>query len=126
VEGSGMPQTSGHLSTHVLDAYHGEPACGVAIELFELGGEARARIASAVTNANGRTDDALIHDEPLRAGRYELVFHIADYFRRRGVALPDHPFLDDVAIRFGIDQPEGHYHVPLVATPWTYSTYRGS
>jgi 2-oxo-4-hydroxy-4-carboxy-5-ureidoimidazoline decarboxylase len=126
VEGAGMPQTSGHLSTHVLDAYHGEPACGVALELHEIGGEARARIASAVTNANGRTDAPLIHDAPLRAGRYELIFHMADYFRRRGVALPDHPFVDDVALRFGIDQPEGRYHVPLVATPWSYSTYRGS
>lgn len=126
VTGIGMPRTSGHLSTHVLDAYHGEPARDVALELYELGGEARLRIVAAVTNANGRTDAPLIHDAPLRAGRYELVFHMADYFRRRGVALPDRPFVDDVVLRFGIDQPEGRYHVPLVATPWSYSTYRGS
>jgi 2-oxo-4-hydroxy-4-carboxy-5-ureidoimidazoline decarboxylase len=126
VVGAGMPQTSGHLSTHVLDAYHGEPAPGVALALFELGGADRACIATAVTNSQGRTDAPLIHDAPLRAGRYELVFRMADYFRGRGVVLPDHPFVDDVAIRFGIDQPEGRYHVPLVATPWSYSTYRGS
>jgi 2-oxo-4-hydroxy-4-carboxy-5-ureidoimidazoline decarboxylase len=126
VDGAGMPITAGHLSTHVLDAYHGEPAPGVALELFELGGADRACIATAVTNNQGRTDAPLIHDAPLRAGRYEIVFHMADYFRHRGVALPDHPFVDDVVLRFGIDQPEGRYHVPLVATPWSYSTYRGS
>ena len=126
VVGAGMPKISGHLSTHVLDAYHGEPACGVALELFELAGQDRARIAAAVTNDAGRTDQPLIHDAPLRAGRYEIVFHLADYFRRRGLDLPDHPFVDDVVLRFGIDQPEGRYHVPVVATPWSYSTFRGS
>lgn len=126
VEGPGMPKVAGHLSTHVLDAYHGEPACGVAIELFELGGEMRARIAHAVTNEQGRTDTPLIHDAPLRAGRYEILFRLGDYFRRRGVELPNHPFVDDVVLRFGIDRPEGRYHVPVVATPWSYSTYRGS
>jgi 2-oxo-4-hydroxy-4-carboxy-5-ureidoimidazoline decarboxylase len=126
VEGPGMPNISGHLSTHVLDAYHGEPAAGVSLDLFELGGEARARIASAVTNDHGRTDQPLLHDAPLRAGRYEIVFYLGDYFRRRGVDLPDHPFVDDVVLRFGIDRPEGRYHVPVVATPWSYSTYRGS
>ena len=126
VQGAGMPKVAGHLSTHVLDAYHGEPASGVMLELFELGGEARARIASGVTNENGRTDSPLIHDAPLRAGRYEIVFHLGDYFRSRGVDLPDHPFVDDVVLRFGIDLPEGRYHVPVVATPWSYSTYRGS
>ncbi len=126
VDGPGMPKIAGHLSTHVLDAYHGEPASGVALELFELGGEARAQIAFMVTNDHGRTDAPLIHDAPLRAGRYEIVFHLGDYFRRRGVDLPEHPFVDDVVLRFGIDRPEGRYHVPVVATPWSYSTYRGS
>ncbi|MET0445357.1 MAG: 2-oxo-4-hydroxy-4-carboxy-5-ureidoimidazoline decarboxylase [Pseudorhodoplanes sp.] len=126
VQGAGMPNIAGHLSTHVLDAYHGEPAAGVALELFELGGEARARIASAITDDHGRTDQPLVHGEPLRAGRYEIVFYLGDYFRRRGVDLPDHPFVDDVVLRFGIDRPEGRYHVPVVATPWSYSTYRGS
>jgi 2-oxo-4-hydroxy-4-carboxy-5-ureidoimidazoline decarboxylase len=98
----------------------------VAIELFELGGEVRARIAQAVTNEQRRTDTPLIHDAPLRAGRYEILFRLGDYFRRRGVELPNHPFVDDVVLRFGIDRPEGRYHLPVVATPWSYSTYRGS
>jgi 2-oxo-4-hydroxy-4-carboxy-5-ureidoimidazoline decarboxylase len=126
VEGSGKPNVCGHLSTHVLDAYHGEPASGVAIELFELGGVARACIAQAVSNDQGRTDTPLIYKTPLRAGRYEIIFHLGAYFRRRGVNLPEHPFVDQVVLRFGIDRPEGCYHVPVVATPWSYSTYRGS
>lgn len=126
VTGPGMPETAGHLSTHVLDAWHGEPAAGVAVELFEIGASDRALIAAAVTNAQGRTDAPLIHGRPLRAGRYELVFRTEAYFRRRGVPLPDIPFIGDAVIRFGIDQPEGRYHVPLVVTPWSTATYRGS
>jgi 2-oxo-4-hydroxy-4-carboxy-5-ureidoimidazoline decarboxylase len=126
VTGPGMPNTSGYLSTHVLDAYHGEPASGVRVELFEIGASGRAKLRDIVTNAAGRTDEPLIHAEPLRAGRYELHFHAESYFRRRGVPLPVIPFIGDAVIRFGIDQPEGRYHVPLVVTPWSSATYRGS
>lgn len=126
VTGPGMPHVAGHLSTHILDSYHGEPASGVLVELFEIGASARARVLEVVTNAAGRTDAPLVHDRPLRAGRYELMFHTEAYFRRRGVPLPDIPFIGDAVIRFGIDQPEGRYHVPLVLTPWSTATYRGS
>lgn len=125
VAGPGLPQTTGHLSTHVLDSHHGEPAAGVAVALYELGETARAKVAEAVTNAAGHTDAPLVHGQPLRAGRYELVFETEAYFRRRGVPLPDIPFIGDAVIRFGIDQPEGRYHVPLVVTPWSTATYRG-
>jgi 2-oxo-4-hydroxy-4-carboxy-5-ureidoimidazoline decarboxylase len=126
VEGAGVPVVSGRLSTHVLDTYHGRPAAGVAVELFELGASARALLAQAVTNRDGRPERPLIADRPLRVGSYELLFHIGDYFRSCGVACDARPFLDVVPVRFGISEPEGHYHVPLVATPWSYSAYRGS
>ncbi len=126
VEGPGAPRTAGRLSTHVLDSAHGSPAAGVRIELFERGASAAAKLLEVVTNADGRTDAPLISGRPLRAGRYELVFHVGDYFRARGLALPEFPFMDVVPIRFGISEPEGHYHVPLVATPWSSATYRGS
>jgi 2-oxo-4-hydroxy-4-carboxy-5-ureidoimidazoline decarboxylase len=126
VEGAGALAVTGRLSTHVLDTYHGRPAPGVKLELFEVGRSERARIAQATTNQDGRTDQPLISGEPLRVGTYELQFHIGDYFRTSGVVLSAQPFLDVVPIRFGISEPEGHYHVPLVATPWSYSTYRGS
>jgi 2-oxo-4-hydroxy-4-carboxy-5-ureidoimidazoline decarboxylase len=126
VSGPGVPQTTGHLSTHVLDAYHGEPATSVRIELREVRAGGLIRIRDVLTNSAGRTDAPLVHGEPLRAGRYELVFHAATYFRRRGVPLPAIPFIDEAVVRFGIDQPEGRYHVPLVVTPWSSATYRGS
>ena len=115
------------LTTHVLDTVHGRPAAGVRIELFELdmSGE-RARVAETRTNADGRTDAPLIPAAEARAGRFELAFHIGDYFRSRGVATAEPPFLDVAPIRFNISDPAAHYHVPLVATPWSYSTYRGS
>ncbi len=126
VEGPGVPAVNGRLSTHVLDTLHGRSAAGVRIELFEVGRHARARLADVITNADGRTDAPLMHGAPLRIGTYELLFHIGAYFRARGVSLPDQPFLDEVPLRFGISDPEGHYHVPLVASAWSYSTYRGS
>ena len=117
----------GHLSTHVLDTYHGRPAAGVALELLELSvaGEDRV-IVSGATNDDGRTDRPLIEGRPLPIGRYELRFALGGYFSRSGVALPDPPFLDIVPVQFQIAEPEGRYHVPLSATPWSYSTYRGS
>ena len=116
----------GRLSTHVLDTVHGKPAGGVRIELFALEGEARRRVAEATTNPDGRTDGPLLAGAELRTGAYELLFHIGDYFRRKGLAVPNPAFLDVVPIRFGIAEPDGHYHVPLLASPWSYSTYRGS
>jgi 2-oxo-4-hydroxy-4-carboxy-5-ureidoimidazoline decarboxylase len=117
----------GHLSTHVLDTYHGRPASGVAFELHELSSHGEGRLlASGTTNADGRTDRPLITGRPVPIGRYELRFSVGDYFARQGVALSDPPFLDVVALQFSVAEPEGRYHVPLVATPWSYSTYRGS
>ena len=126
VTGPGMPNVTGRLSTHVLDTHAGQPAQNVRIELFELGHAGPVRLAETATNAEGRTDQPLLAGAPLRIGRYELVFHMGSYFRARGVLGAGEPFLDEVCIRFGISEPEGHYHVPLVATPWSYSTYRGS
>ena len=126
VAGEGMPQVNGRLSTHVLDTHAGRPAVGVAVELYEFAGERAHRIASTVTNADGRTDKPLIADRPLPIGRYELRFEVGNHFRSRGIDSGDPPFLDIVALRFSLAEPEGHYHVPLLCTPWSYSTYRGS
>jgi len=126
VAGEGMPKVDGRLSTHVLDTHAGRPAIGLAIELFELAGERAHRIATAITNADGRTDRPLIGGRPLPIGRYELRFAVGNHFRSRGIDVGDPPFLDVVPLRFSIAEPEGHYHVPLLCTPWSYSTYRGS
>ncbi len=126
VKGEGMPKVDGRLSTHVLDTHAGRPAAGLAIELYEQVGDRYIRIATAVTNADGRTDKPLIGDRPLPIGRYELRFAVGDHFRSRGIDGGDPPFLDIVPLRFSIAEPEGHYHVPLLCTPWSYSTYRGS
>ena len=126
VTGEGMPQVNGRLSTHVLDTHAGRPAVGIAVELCELAGGRAHRIASAVTNADGRTASPLIGGRPLPIGRYELRFAIGNHFRSRGIDSGDPPFLDIVPLRFSIAEPEGHYHVPLRCTPWSYSTYRGS
>ena len=119
---------NGRLSTHVLDTHSGKPAAGVAITLLELGTEEDDRriIATAVTNADGRTDVPLIANRPIPYGQYELRFEIGAYFARAGVSSGDPAFLDVVPIRFGVADPEGHYHVPLLASPWSYTTYRGS
>ena len=124
VTGDGMPATNGRLSTHVLDTHAGRPAVGVAIALHELVGENIHCIQTAITNADGRTDQPLIGGEPLRIGTYELAFHVGAYFADAAVADP--PYLDIVPIRFSIAEPEGHYHVPLLVAPWSYTTYRGS
>jgi 2-oxo-4-hydroxy-4-carboxy-5-ureidoimidazoline decarboxylase len=126
VTGEGMPKVTGRLSTHVLDTHAGRPAVGIAIELYEFAGERAHRIATATTNADGRTDQPLIGGRPLPIGRYELRFAVGDHFRSRGIEQGDPPFLDIVPLRFSIAEPEGHYHVPLLCTPWSYSTYRGS
>lgn len=115
------------LSTHVLDTMNGRPAAGVRIALYRLGdGEARSLVKEVVTNADGRTDAPLLAGDDYKPGQYELVFRIGDYFRSTGVTLPQPAFLDVVPLRFGISEADGHYHVPLLASPWSYSTYRGS
>ena len=126
VSGEGMPRVNGRLSTHVLDTGSGQPAVGMAIELFEFAGGNAHLIGQAVTNADGRTDAPLIADRPLPIGHYELRFAVGAHFRTRGVDAGDPPFLDVVPVRFSIAEPEAHYHVPLLCTPWSYSTYRGS
>lgn len=126
VTGPGMAKTEGQLSTHVLDTHSGRPAAGVKIELYEIGASASSLLCEAITNADGRTDKPLLDSAPLRIGTYELRFHVGDYFAKSGAKLPQPAFLDLVPIRFAIAEPEGHYHVPLLVTPWSYSTYRGS
>jgi 5-hydroxyisourate hydrolase len=116
----------GRLSTHVLDTISGKPAGGVRIELFAIEGEARRPVAQATTNADGRTDQPLLAREAFRIVVYELVFHVGDYFHARGAAVPSPAFLDIVPVRFGIAEPDGYYHVPLLISPFAYSTYRGS
>jgi 5-hydroxyisourate hydrolase len=116
----------GKLSTHVLDTMHGCPAANVAISLFVMDDATPLHIVSIFTNTDGRADAPLLRDEQVKRGKYRLVFHIGDYFRARGVSLPDPAFVDVVNIDFGIAENGGNYHVPLVCSPWTYSTYRGS
>ncbi len=115
------------VTTHILDVTIGQPAEGVRVELYEVGsGSERTLIADVVTNADGRTDEPLISAGQARAGRFELIFHAGDYFRRRRTELADPPFLDIIPIRFGVANRQAHYHVPLLVSPWSYSTYRGS
>jgi 5-hydroxyisourate hydrolase len=117
----------GHLSTHVLDTMHGCPAAGMAVELHRVTGTGTALVKSLVLNADGRSaEGALLDAAAMAAGRYRLVFAVAAYFRRRGVQLPDPAFIDVVQLDFGIADAAGHYHVPLLVSPWAYSTYRGS
>ena len=114
----------GRLSTHVLDIFHGRPAGGVRLELFRLDAQgARTRLAQALTNADGRTDAPLLAGADFAAGSYEIHFGIGAYFAGIGIASP---FLDIVPLRFTIAEPGGHYHVPLLCSPFAYSTYRGS
>lgn len=115
------------LSTHVLDTASGRPAAGVALVLSHLSdGRHRTVVNRATTNADGRTDAPLLGGDALPTGLYEIAFHVGDYFRASGVTLPEPAFLDVVPIRFGIADPQGHYHVPLLVSPWSFSTYRGS
>jgi 2-oxo-4-hydroxy-4-carboxy-5-ureidoimidazoline decarboxylase len=117
----------GRLSTHVLDTHSGKPAAAISVVLTELSdlGEARV-IARTVTNSDGRTDQPLIGGRPVPIGRYELMFGVGDYFAARNVPMSDPPFLDRIPLRFSVSDPEGHLHVPLLVTPWSYGTYRGS
>ncbi|MGD0848054.1 2-oxo-4-hydroxy-4-carboxy-5-ureidoimidazoline decarboxylase [Bradyrhizobium sp.] len=120
-------QVHGRLSTHVLDTHSGKPAAGIAVELVELSNLGVSRVVTrAVTNADGRTDQPLIGGRPVPIGRYELTFSVGSYFAQRQVPMSDPPFLDQIPLRFSVSEPEGHLHVPLLVTPWSYATYRGS
>ena len=117
---------AGWLSTHVLDAARGVPAAGMRVDLWRIDGEARVRVLSVRTNADGRTDAPVIPEGELVVGVYELVFHAGDYLEAAGIAGETPRFLDLIPLRFGISDPEAHYHVPLLLAPYSYSTYRGS
>lgn len=115
------------LSTHVLDTMHGKPAAGMAVSLFRTRGSDVELIQRLVLNEDGRNPDGLlIGNDALQAGTYRLEFEVAAYFDALGVALPQPPFLDRVQLDFGVANPQEHYHVPLLVSPWSYSTYRGS
>lgn len=114
------------LSTHVLDTSRGSPAQNVVIDLHFCTDRERRHLKTACTNADGRTDAPLLSGDQLPIGAYELTFHAGDYFRANGISLADPPFLDEIVIRFGVANSAGNYHVPLLLSPYGYSTYRGS
>ena len=116
----------GKLSTHVLDISHGKPGAGVALSLFAVSPQGKTLLKTAVTNVDGRCGAPLLEGDAMLAGQYELVFHAGDYFAAQGVALPSPRFIDIVTLAFGIADASQNYHVPLVVSPWSYSTYRGS
>jgi len=115
----------GRLTTHVLDTARGQPGAGMRVELYALD-RGRRLLKTIVTNDDGRADDPLLDGDAFAPGNYELMFHAGDYFRAAGVTMSTPPFLDEVPIRFGIGAADRHYHVPLLISPWSYSTYRGS
>ena len=117
---------AGFLTTHVLDTARGLPAAGMTITLFRLQGDARVELAQYVTNADGRTDSPILPQGEFATGQYELLFAAGDYLHTTGQAGPEPLFLDEVPIRFGISDPDSHYHVPLLLSPFSFSTYRGS
>ncbi|MEM5477551.1 hydroxyisourate hydrolase [Pacificibacter sp. AS14] len=117
---------SGYLTTHVLDTALGLPACGLKIELFALQGDSRVKVIEMVTNDDGRTDSPILPKDDFQCGVYELLFHAGDYLRFQGTAQPEPFFLDIIPIRFGINDETSHYHVPLLLSPFGFSTYRGS
>ena len=116
---------SGRLTTHVLDTASGRPGAGMTVDLYRLSPEGRTHLKRVQTNSDGRSDEPLLAGAEFAAGRYELVFAAGDYLRRQGTDLPSPAFLDDIPIRFGLAEPK-HYHVPLLVSPYGYSTYRGS
>ncbi len=116
----------GRITTHVLDTAQGCPASGIKVELFRLTGDAREILASTVTNDDGRCEAPLVKGAEMTAGYYELVFHAGDYLRSTCADIPEVLFLDQIPIRFGISNADQHYHVPLLLSPFGYSTYRGS
>ncbi|KAA0012806.1 hydroxyisourate hydrolase [Billgrantia pellis] len=116
----------GRLTTHVLDTAQGRPGEGIRIEVFRLEGEARTSLKTVTTNDDGRCDNAILEGGDFTSGEYELVFHAGDYLRRQGVQAKEPRFLDVIPLRFGVADASQHYHVPLLLSPYGYSTYRGS
>jgi len=121
-----MAQTGGYLTTHVLDTARGCPAAGIAIDLYRIDGDRRAHLAHDQTNADGRTEAPILPRDVFAPGTYELVFHAGAYFDASGIKPESPRFLDVIPIRFGISDAGAHYHVPLLLSPFGYSTYRGS
>jgi 5-hydroxyisourate hydrolase len=119
-------QTMGHLSTHVLDTANGCPAAGMQVSLQRLEPGGAVTLRSVALDADGRAGGPLLDAAAMAVGRYRLIFEVAPYFRARGAVLPEPPFIDLVQLDFGISDAQGHYHVPLLCSPWSYSTYRGS
>jgi hydroxyisourate hydrolase len=117
-------RADGAINTNVFNAVSGRYAEGMKVELFEVRGDAFNPVSAVTIDSAGRAD--LVSGRPLAVGQYELRFQIADYFRSQGVPVGDPPYLDYVPVRFSVDTPSGHYHVPLICTPWSFSTYRGS
>ncbi|MEZ9012244.1 hydroxyisourate hydrolase [Vibrio splendidus] len=116
----------GRLTTHVLDTTHGLPGAEIKVELYKVNEDSTEKLATVITNSDGRTDAPILAGNDFRPGKYQLVFYVADYYRSKGVELDGVPFLDDVVIRFGLGDPDAHYHVPLLVSPYSFSTYRGS
>jgi 5-hydroxyisourate hydrolase len=114
------------LTTHVLDTAHGRPAAGMTVTLYRRAGDGFEPIKAVTTNGDGRVDGPLLAGDALRPGRYRLTFAVGAYFRQSGAALAEPAFLEDVVVDFGIADASAHYHVPLLVSPWSYSTYRGS
>ena len=117
---------NGYLTTHILDTARGVPADGITILLYRVSGNSHRKIATAVTNADGRTDAPILPAKSFKTGQYELIFQVGDYLERTGLAKGDLKFLDQIPIRFGMADEDAHYHVPLLLSPYGYSTYRGS
>lgn len=117
----------GKLSTHVLDTAHGCPAAGLSLRLERLAPDgSREPLTSCKTNSDGRTDAPLLAGPALKAGTYEMIFHVGEYFQNRGAAPAELPFLNEVPVRFSISDESASYHIPLLCSPWAYQTYRGS
>ena len=116
----------GKLTTHVLDTANGRPGADIKVELFALSGDTRHALKTTTTNDDGRCNEPLLEGDALTVGEYELVFHAGDYFASIGTKVPEPRFVDRVVLRFGVADAGAHYHVPLLVSPWSYSTYRGS
>lgn len=116
----------GYLTTHVLDTAQGCPGAGIRVDVFRIADSARTQVGSFVTNEDGRTDTPVLPEGAFAIGQYELVFAVGAYFRSQSIALAEPAFLDEVVIRFGVADSTAHYHVPLLVSPYSYSTYRGS
>ena len=113
------------LTTHVLDVYSGKPGRGIKVDLYHVQNNKKEKLNSVILNNDGRADNPLIEGSDFKEGQYELIFFVGDYFKKI-TEVPKIPFLDDVVVKFGISNAKEHYHVPLLVSPWSYSTYRGS